>query len=214
MVNHPQRYVLMNRDGVIHRRLFSREVLSWNDVEFLPRALDALRLLAEHGFGVLVVSHQQCVSNGQVTPVQLQRLTQRMLLEVALRGGTIDKVYYCLHHQNSSCQCRPPAAGLFRRALAEHHLRASETFVISDSPQYLSAAASLGCPQIHLQRDAFLSNAPEDNDQQGLASNLYEAAEHLITRMAGEENVSTRNSPPLRISNVAGFFHHGYIRPI
>lgn len=55
------RCVLLDRDGVINRRIPNGYVTSWEQFEFLPRALDALRLLAEGGHRALVVSNQACV---------------------------------------------------------------------------------------------------------------------------------------------------------
>jgi histidinol phosphatase-like enzyme len=92
-----QRYVLMDRDGVIGRRIAGGLVASWNQFEFLPGALAGLRFLAEHNFRVLVVSNQPGVDMGLLSAAELRALTQRMLLEVALAGGSIEQVYYCAH---------------------------------------------------------------------------------------------------------------------
>jgi D-glycero-D-manno-heptose 1,7-bisphosphate phosphatase len=178
-----QRCVLVGRDGVINRRLACGEVLSWKQIEFLPRALDGLRLLAEHGHDVLVISNQQGVGKGLLCPHELHRLTRRLLLEVALAGGKIDKVYYCTHAPTDGCGCRAPRPGLLRRAMAEYALRAADTYVISDSSEDMEAAAVAGCPAILLQRNAFLTSGVNgDGGGVEIASNLHEAAELIVRR--------------------------------
>jgi D-glycero-D-manno-heptose 1,7-bisphosphate phosphatase len=173
----------LGREGVINRRLAGGYVLSWKQIEFLPRALDGLRLLAEHGYGVVVISNQECVGKGLLCPHQLQRLTRRLLLEVALAGGRIDKVYYCTHAPTDGCSCRTPRPGLLRRAMAEQALRAADTYVISDSSEDMEAAAVAGCPAILLRRDAFLtSGVAGDEGFREIASNLHEAAERIVNR--------------------------------
>src|SRR5258707_7564706 len=90
-------YVLLERDGVINRRGRCGSVKSWEEFEFLPRALDALRLLAENGCTTLIVSNQGAVGQGLLATNDLDAITRRFLLEVALSGGNIEQVYYCLH---------------------------------------------------------------------------------------------------------------------
>ena len=86
--------VLLDRDGVINRRIQNGYVTSWERFEFLPGALDALRLLAENDFAALVVSNQACVGKGLITAETLDEITTRFLQEVTRHGGRIHGVYY------------------------------------------------------------------------------------------------------------------------
>jgi histidinol phosphatase-like enzyme len=56
-----KRYVLLDRDGVINRRMPGGYVTRWNQFEFLPRVLEGLRLLADHGYTAIILSNQACV---------------------------------------------------------------------------------------------------------------------------------------------------------
>jgi len=55
MLDTSKRYVLLDRDGVINRRIVNGYVTRWKDFAFLPGALAALRLLRENGYTALVV---------------------------------------------------------------------------------------------------------------------------------------------------------------
>src|SRR5215831_15385019 len=76
------RYILLDRDGVINRRIADGYVTSWEQFEFQPRAFEALRTLAEHGYRALVVSNQACVSKGLISFEDLAGLTRRFVEEV------------------------------------------------------------------------------------------------------------------------------------
>ena len=73
------RCVLLDRNGVINRRIVNGYVTRWKDFAFLPSVLVALRLLKENGCTVLVVSNQSCVGRGLLSRRELQAITRRML---------------------------------------------------------------------------------------------------------------------------------------
>jgi D-glycero-D-manno-heptose 1,7-bisphosphate phosphatase len=177
-----QRYVLLDRDGVINRRLPGGHVTSWTQFEFLPRVLAALRLLADSGFAALVMSHQACVGQGLLSSNELNAITRRFLLETALSGGKIAQVYYCCHTAEDRCDCRRPLPGLIARARLEHDFEPEETFFVSDSPSDLRAAAAAGCPAIEIRRGAFLDPYQPDERRTLVASGLYEAAEMVLEK--------------------------------
>jgi histidinol-phosphate phosphatase family protein len=176
---HP-RYVLLDRDGVINRRVPGGYVTSWDRFQFLPRALDALHLLADNGYTALVVSNQSCVARGLLSSSDLELITRRFLLEVALAGGNIAQVYYCRHGEKDHCNCRKPLPGLVFRARSDHRFVPQETYFIGDSESDLAAAAAAGCPALLIRRDAFLERYVRGVPHTPVVSNLYEAAELVV----------------------------------
>lgn len=180
MSTEKRKYILLDRDGVINRRLPGGYVRSWSQFEFLPRVLDALRLLAENGFTALVVSNQACVGKGLLSSNELNAITRRFLLETALSGGDIAQVYYCCHTAEERCSCRKPQPGLIARARLEYEFDPEETFFVGDSPSDLRAAAAAGCPSIEIRRGAFLDPYWPGEDRALVASGLYEAAEMVL----------------------------------
>jgi D-glycero-D-manno-heptose 1,7-bisphosphate phosphatase len=175
-----QRYILIDRDGVVNQRAAHGCVRSWSEFEFLPHVLEALQLLSENNFTTLVMSHQPGIAQGMMTGHDLELLTRRVLLEVALSGGRIGKVYYCTHGVEDGCNCKSPRPGLLLRAKAEHYFYAPETYMISESIEDLAAAARIGCPGILIRRDAFLTGEFEERDSLKIASSLYDAVRRLV----------------------------------
>ena len=180
MYRQQPRYVLLDRDGVINRRVPGGYVTSWERFEFLPRALDGLRLLAQHGYRALVISNQACVGKGLLSSEDLELITRRFLLEVALSGGNIAHVYYCKHKEEDRCNCRKPLPGLIVRARLEQGFVPGETYLIGDSQSDLAAAEAAGCPAILIRRDAFLENHAAGAQRLMVTSNLLEAAEMIV----------------------------------
>jgi D-glycero-D-manno-heptose 1,7-bisphosphate phosphatase len=176
-----KRYVLLERDGVINRRLPAGYVPSWERFQFLPRALEALRLFAQHGYTALVISNQSCVGQGLLAPSALESITRRFLMEVALTGGNIGQVYYCKHSEEEHCSCRKPLPGLVVRARVEHRFTAEETYFVGNSESDIAAAGAAGCPAIMIRRGAFLDRyKPGVPNQPIITSNLHEAAELIV----------------------------------
>jgi D-glycero-D-manno-heptose 1,7-bisphosphate phosphatase len=177
---HAQRYVLLNRDGVINRRIMGGHVTSWQKFEFLPRTLEALRILAQNGYAALVISNQSCVGEKLLTTAQLELITQRFLTEVALAGGNIQQIYYCVHQPSDRCDCRKPKPGSIHRAQLDYAFVPQNTHFIGDSLEDVQAAASAGCPAVLLRRDAFLEPPVAREAPCLVASDLYDAAEMII----------------------------------
>ena len=89
--------MLLDRDGVINRNR-SDYVKSWEEFEFLPRSLEALRMLAEHG--VRVDRRDEPVGRGSWPSLPRRRwsgIHDRMNAEVEAHGGRIDAVLCCPH---------------------------------------------------------------------------------------------------------------------
>lgn len=177
------RFVLLDRDGVINRRIVGSYVTCWEKFAFLPGALDGLRLLNEKDYHVIVVSNQAGVGKGLMTTADLQEITRKFIFEVEARGGRIHGIYYCTHLAEDDCQCRKPKPGLLLSAQAEHHFAFEHTFLIGDSESDLLAAHAVGCPAI-LVSDApstgleKLTHAPQATVPSLLAAVAFLLSEH------------------------------------
>jgi len=176
------RFVLLDRDGVINRRIVSGYVTCWEKFVFLPSALEALRLLNEKNYRVIVVSNQAGVGKGLMTAAHLDEITRRFVAEVEAQGGRILGVYYCTHRPEDGCECRKPKPGLLRRAQAEHRFDFGRTYLVGDTESDLLAAHAAGCPAIKVSdtRDAALEKLP--HAPRVTVPNLLAAAEFLINK--------------------------------
>ena len=190
-----QKFVLLDRDGVINRHIAGGYVTSWDEFEFLPRSLQGLRLLAEHGYAALVVSNQACVGKGLLTEEDLSSITKRFVAEVTASGGNIRAVYYCTHRADEQgCSCRKPQPAFLLKAQAEHDFHFADTFVVGDSVSDIEAALRVGAPaasRFFRRQRRTISNA---STASRTVRSLYEAAEMIVA--AEPDNVSSDAGQP------------------
>ncbi|MFH1563262.1 MAG: D-glycero-beta-D-manno-heptose 1,7-bisphosphate 7-phosphatase [Nitrospirota bacterium] len=137
--------VFLDRDGVINKKLPNDYVKSWAEFEFLPGVQEAIKLLNEAKFKVIVVTNQAGVGKEIVKEEQLRRIHQQMLDELKEHSAQIDAVYYCPHRQEDNCNCRKPKPGLLQKAGKEFNIDFKNSWMIGDEPKDIEAGKSAGC---------------------------------------------------------------------
>jgi D-glycero-D-manno-heptose 1,7-bisphosphate phosphatase len=146
--------ILLDRDGVLNERpARARYVRSWNDFRWLPGALEALRVLAEAGWRVVVVSNQAGVARGELTEDLLAEIHARMRNEARRAGGRIDAVYHCPHGWDDGCDCRKPRPGMLFQAQRDFQLDLSRVTFVGDDERDREAADAAGCGSVLVSTD-------------------------------------------------------------
>jgi D-glycero-D-manno-heptose 1,7-bisphosphate phosphatase len=135
--------VLLDRDGVINRNR-SDYVKSWEEFEFLPGSLEALRMLAERETRVVVTTNQSAVGRGLLSQSELDLIHARMTEEIEAHGGRIAAVLCCPHSPDDGCLCRKPRPGLLLEAVGRFQLDPDLCYVVGDSLDDLMAAHAVG----------------------------------------------------------------------
>jgi D-glycero-D-manno-heptose 1,7-bisphosphate phosphatase len=143
-----RRVVFLDRDGVVNVYLHMRFVNSWDDFEFVPGALTALKRLAEAGYESVVVSNQSGVGKGLTSAAALAEITRRMTDEVARAGGRILDVLYCPHAPEDDCACRKPKPGMLVEAGRRHGFDPKDAWFVGDHDVDVQAARAAGCRSI------------------------------------------------------------------
>ena len=109
--------IFLDRDGVINRDPgFGDYIKSWKEFEFMPDAIDAIKLLNKHGYEIFVISNQAGVARGLFSQRSLDEITANMLKEIGAKGGKIRWVSYCTHASDAGCDCRKPNTGQIKSA--------------------------------------------------------------------------------------------------
>jgi D-glycero-D-manno-heptose 1,7-bisphosphate phosphatase len=139
--------VILDRDGVLNKRPpRAHYVRRWEEFEWLPGALEALRLFTRANYRVIVVSNQAGIGRGAMTDADVQGIHERMRTEVERAGSRIDAIYYCPHDWQEDCECRKPKPGLLFQAQKDLSLDLTRTPFIGDDERDRQAADSAGCP--------------------------------------------------------------------
>ncbi|HOW50272.1 MAG TPA: HAD-IIIA family hydrolase, partial [Rubrivivax sp.] len=75
----------------------------------------------------------------------LNSIHEKMHKALFTVGGRIDAVFFCPHTADSSCDCRKPKPGMFKRISEILNTDLNGVPAIGDSLRDLQAAATVGC---------------------------------------------------------------------
>lgn len=168
------RAVFVDRDGAINEKpVEGSYVTQWDEFHFLPSVPDAVRILNENGFLVIVITNQRGVALGHLSQASLDDIHMRMTSELQEQDAFIDAVYFCPHEENS-CECRKPALGMFLKAIERWpDINVSNSFVVGDSWRDMAAARGLGTRAIFVGSAAQL--AAHEGDADAYVASLFDA---------------------------------------
>ncbi len=137
-----RRYIILDRDGVINQDsdAFIKSPDEWQPIN---GSLEAIALLNQHGYRVVVVTNQSGIARGLFSLETLQAIHHKMLAAARDAGGKIDAIYFCPHGPDDQCQCRKPKPGLMKQFSQEHQVEIAGLPMIGDSMRDLEAALAV-----------------------------------------------------------------------
>lgn len=135
--------LFLDRDGVL---IENRDgyVRSWDDVELFDQAREALALVKDSPYVVVVVTNQAGVGRGVMTLDHVESLNERILDAFRQQGAEILAAYLCPHHPDEQCECRKPNPGMLLQAAREHGLDLSRSYMVGDAVSDLEAGQAAG----------------------------------------------------------------------
>jgi D-glycero-D-manno-heptose 1,7-bisphosphate phosphatase len=139
----------IDRDGVLNEeRAFVHRI---EDFVFLPGAVEALRLLKEAGYLLVVITNQSGIARGLYPESDYLALTEQMRERLAAAGVTLDAVEYCPHLPDASverfrvdCDCRKPKPGMLARAIQALDIEPGASFLVGDRLSDVEAGHAAG----------------------------------------------------------------------
>jgi D-glycero-D-manno-heptose 1,7-bisphosphate phosphatase len=139
----------LDRDGVLN--VDKGYVYRPDDLEWVSGAPEAVRLLNEAGYRVIVITNQSGVARGLYDEDAVRRFHDHMQSRLAEHGAQIDVFYHCPHHPEGcvpqfaiACDCRKPKAGLLEQADRDLPVDRVQSFLIGDKDHDLDAARAFG----------------------------------------------------------------------
>ena len=155
--------VFLDRDGtIIEDKHYLADPAG---VVLLPGVVEALRLLQDAGYLLIVVSNQSGVGRGYFSEESMAAVQQRVEELLDEEGIVLDAFKYCPHSPDDRCACRKPKPGMLLEAAAEFDVALPESASIGDRTRDAEAGLAAGCaPNIVLgpvDSDAPLQSAPD-----------------------------------------------------
>lgn len=129
--------VFLDRDGTINEEMgYINHVSRFKIFDYVPQAI---KLLNEAGYKVIVVTNQSGVARGYFSEELVNKLHQSLIENAKESSAEIDKIYYCPHHPTEGlgkyrldCECRKPKTGMIEKARREFNLDMSSSYLIGD----------------------------------------------------------------------------------
>ena len=139
--------IFLDRDGVINENR-PDHVKNWGEFEFLPGALSSIQQLTKIGLPIFIVTNQAIIARKLADEATVQEIHSRMLDEIMVAGGCIQKVYYCPHDRQDQCDCRKPRPGMLKKAAFEFGIDLTRSFMVGDAWTDVEAGLSVGAHSI------------------------------------------------------------------
>jgi histidinol-phosphate phosphatase family protein len=169
--------VFLDRDGTIARDVpYCGRV---EDFELLPTVPDAIKLLNNHDFKVVVVTNQSGIARGFFTEETLTNIHDKMETELGKQNARVDAIYYCPHHPDDGCECRKPKTALFQKAVRELDIDLKHSWVIGDMKSDIDAGKALGCKTLLVSTGPSTGNNISEVPDY-TANSLWEAVQYIL----------------------------------
>lgn len=111
-----------------------------NDVEIIAGVKEAIELLLERNFVIVVVTNQPDVSRGTLDQSSVEAINEFLGLELGIR-----QFYTCYHDDPQGCLCRKPKPDLLLRASKDLDIDLRKSFMVGDRWRDIEAGQAAGC---------------------------------------------------------------------
>lgn len=111
--------LFLDRDGVINKEEAGTYVLSYDEFEFLPGVLDAMKRFDKMFKYIFIVTNQQCVGKKILAREVLESMHESMQRDIEKHQGRIDAIYYCADLASENPPNRKPEIGMALQAQKE-----------------------------------------------------------------------------------------------
>ena len=139
--------VILDRDGVINHDSASY-IKSPDEWKPIAGRLEAIALLNQAGYRVLVATNQSGVGRGLFDMATLNAIHDKMHRALGLVGGHVDGIFYCPHANDAGCTCRKPRPGLLDEISKRFGVSLEGVPFIGDSLRDLQAGAAVGAQPV------------------------------------------------------------------
>tara|TARA_B100000941_G_scaffold184911_1_gene132914 strand:+ start:1559 stop:2098 length:540 start_codon:yes stop_codon:yes gene_type:complete len=139
-----QKYIILDRDGVINVDLFDY-VTKPVDFKFEDGSLEALSILTDNNFKIIVATNQACISLGIASKDQIVNVNSHMKQKVREHGSDIIHVEVCPHRPEDNCECRKPKTGLLLQAEKALGINLKGSYFVGDKFSDVQCALAHEC---------------------------------------------------------------------
>lgn len=142
--------IFLDRDGTLN--VEKNYLYRIEDFEWIPGAIEALKLMQDAGYLLVVVTNQSGIGRGYYTEEDYRKLERWMLQTLKEQGVNLSAVYHCPHlpdaqveEYRKDCTCRKPKLGMFQQAIADWDIDVDNSYTIGDKLRDCALCAKTKC---------------------------------------------------------------------
>jgi len=151
-----QKAFFLDRDGTLNVDYnFVHTIEKW---EWCSNAIEALKIIQECGYRIIVVTNQSGIARERYTESQVQELHRWVDRQLADKSIHIDAWYMAPHHpefdlspHSWSPADRKPGTGMFQKAAERFDINFSQSFMAGDKISDLKPAIELGMKPVFIR---------------------------------------------------------------
>jgi D-glycero-D-manno-heptose 1,7-bisphosphate phosphatase len=170
--------VLLDRDGTVIVDPPNERVDKIEKIELFPDTIQALKLLTDNDFAVILITNQAGIAEGLITEQDFNFINGKVLEMLAPSGVKILKTAMCPHGPDGGCDCRKPKPKMILEAAQEFNIDLSKTYIVGDHRSDVMAGINAGAKGILVKTANVNVTADEATYT---AQNLLEAVEYIIS---------------------------------
>ena len=170
--------VFLDRDGTIIKD--ADYLSSVDELEVFEFAVEALRLLKEKGYLLIVLTNQSGIARGFFDEAAMRTVHDALQMQL---DGLIDAIYFCPHGPDDGCDCRKPGVGMIKQAASEHSIDLAKSWIIGDKKSDIETGFNAGiATALVLTGYGESELSALDRLPELVASDLLEAARQISSR--------------------------------
>ena len=172
----PRKAAFIDRDGTLIEEVnFLSDV---SDLRVFPFTFEAVKLLKDAGFLVVVVTNQSGIGRGSYDEAAMNSIHDEMQIQLE---GMIDAFYFCPHLPCDGCNCRKPNLGMIESAMQDFSIDMESSWMIGDKNIDVETGRKAGSRTAMVMTGYGRSHATQlESKPDVLAENLLDAVREAL----------------------------------
>ena len=153
----------LDRDGTLNVRPDKAcYIEKEEDFIWLDGAKEAVKLLNDNNYLVILITNQPGIKRGNLTIETLAKIHNKMQKDLTEIGAKIDKIYYCPHNWDENCECRKPKPGMIFDAQKDFSINLNNAILFGDDERDIEAANNANVKSVLITYEYNLYKAVND----------------------------------------------------
>ena len=198
--------IFLDRDGTIN--VEKDYIYKSEDLVFEEGTIEALKILKNLGYILIVVSNQSGIARGYFTEEDLNIFNNNMNEILKKNGVEITEFYCCPHHPDGIgeykkvCECRKPNNKMIEDAIKKYNIDREKSYMIGDKTSDIGAGIKSNLKTVLVKTGYGLKDMEKINKNETLVCENLKDFSEVLKREKLNELLFEEFSKKVQIKNV------------